>query len=91
MCLIYARIKETTEDIVCYKMYVSSFKGKLVSPYMRSPIPNMNEVTKTLLGEPYDMGNYVAEGFHSFATLADAVNAKENIVRHCHKVIVIRV
>ena len=87
MCLVDAKIKEITEDIVCYKVYVS-FEGKLVSPYMRSPIPNMNEITKTRLGEPYGTENYVEEGFHSFATLEDAVNEKENILRHCHKVIV---
>ena len=87
MCLVDAKIKEITEDIVCYKVYVS-FEGKLVSPYMRSPIPNMNEITKTHLGEPYGIENYVEEGFHSFATLEDAVNEKENILRHCHKVIV---
>ena len=88
MCLVDAKIKEITEDIVCYKVYYISFKGELVSPYIRSLAPNMNEITKTHLGEPYGIENYVEEGFHSFATLADAVNAKENIVRHCHKVIV---
>ena len=87
MCLVDAKIKEITEDIVCYKVYVS-FEGKLESPYRRSPIPNMDEITKTRLGEPYGTENYVEEGFQSFATLEDAVNEKENILRHCHKVIV---
>ena len=49
MCLIYAKIKETTEDIVCYKVYIS-FEGKLRSPFMRSLAPNMNEVAKTYFG-----------------------------------------
>ena len=88
MCLVDAKIKEITEDIVCYKVYYISFKGELVSPYIRSLAPNMNEITKTHLGEPYGIENYVEEGFHSFATLSDAVNEKENILRHCHKVIV---
>ena len=90
MCLIYAGIKETTEDIVCYKMYVSSFKGKLVSPYMRSPMPNMNEVTKTRLGKPYGIGSCVDEGFHSFATLEDAISESECWTRHydCDPIIV---
>ena len=81
MCLIYARIKETTEDIVCYKMYVS-FEGKLVSPYMRFPIPNINEITKTRLGKPYGIGSCVDEGFHSFATLEDAINESECLARN---------
>ena len=89
MCLIYARIKETTEDIVCYKMYVS-FEGKLVSPYRRSPMPNMNEVTKTRLGKPYGIGICVNEGFHSFATLEDAISESECLARHydCNPIIV---
>lgn len=88
MCLIDAEIKETTEDIVCYKIYVS-FEGRWVSPYMRSPIPNMNEVTKTLLGEPYE-GNYVAEGFHSFATFEDAIEESRGLTSHndCNLIIV---
>ena len=74
MCLVDAKIKEITEDIVCYKVYYISLKGELVSPYIRSLAPNMNEITKTRLGEPYGTENYVEEGFHSFATLEDAVN-----------------
>ena len=88
MCLVDAKIKKITEDIVCYKVYYISFKGELVSPYIRSLAPNMNEITKTRLGKPYGIGICVNEGFHSFATLEDAVNEKENILRHCHKVIV---
>ena len=89
MCLIYARVKETTEDIVCYKIYVS-FEGKLVSPYRRSPMPNMNEVTKTRLGKPYGIEICVNEGFHSFATLEDAINESECLARHydCNPIIV---
>ena len=89
MCLMYAGIKETTEDIVCYKIYVS-FEGKLVSPYMRSPIPNMNEITKTRLGKPYGIGICVNEGFHSFATLKDAINESKCWTRHydCNPIIV---
>ena len=87
MCLVDAKIKEITEDIVCYKVYVS-FEDKLISPYMGSQAPNMNEITKTRLGEPYGIENYVEEGFHSFATLEDAINEKEDILRRCHKVIV---
>ena len=74
MCLVDAKIKEITEDIVCYKVYYISLKGELVSPYIRSLAPNMNEITKTHLGEPYGIENYVEEGFHSFATLEDAIN-----------------
>lgn len=88
MCLVDAKIKEITEDIVCYKVYYISLKGELVSPYIRSLAPNMNEITKTHLGEPYGIENYVEEGFHSFATLEDAINEKEDILKHCHKVIV---
>ena len=89
MCLVDAKIKETTEDIVCYKVYVS-FEGRLVSPYMRSSIPNMNETTKTLLGEPYSDWNCVYEGFHSFAILEDAINESGHLARHdnCNPIIV---
>ena len=81
MCLICAGIKETIDDIVCYKVYVS-FEGKLVSPYMRSPIPNMNEVAKTYLEEPHGKGNCIERGFHSFATLEDAINESECLARN---------
>ena len=89
MCLIYAGIKETIEDIVCYKVYVS-FEGKLVSPYMRSPIPNMNEITKTRLEKPYGSESCVDEGFHSFATLKDAIRVSKFLTRHydCNPIIV---
>ena len=89
MCLVDAKIKEITEDIVCYKVYVS-FEGKWVSPYMMSSIPNMNETTKTLLGEPRSNWNCVYEGFHSFATLEDAINESECWTRHydCDPIIV---
>lgn len=81
MCLIYAGIKEMIEDIVCYKVYVS-FEGKLVSPYMRSLAPNMNEVAKTYLEEPHGKGNCIERGFHSFATLKDAINESERLARN---------
>ena len=81
MCIVDAKIKETTEDIVCYKVYVS-FEGKWVSPYMRSAIPNMNEITKTHLEEPHGRENYVDRGFHSFATLEDAINESERLARN---------
>ena len=89
MCLIYAGIKETTENIVCYKVYVS-FEGKLVSPYMRSSMPNMNEITKTHLEEPYGIGNCVSEGFHSFAILKDAIDESKYLARYnnCNPIIV---
>ena len=78
MCLICAGIKETIDDIICYKVYVS-FEGKLVSPYMRFPIPNINEITKTRLGKPYGSGSCVDEGFHSFANLEDAFIASSKV------------
>ena len=81
MCLICAGIKETIDDIICYKVYVS-FEGKLISPYMRFPIPNMNEITKTHLEEPYGRENYVNKGFHSFATLESAINESECLARN---------
>ena len=81
MCLIYAGIKEMIEDIVCYKVYVS-FEGKLVSPYMRSLAPNMNEVAKTYLEEPHGKGNCIERGFHSFAILEDAINESERLARN---------
>ena len=89
MCLIYAGIKEMIEDMICYKIYVS-FEGKLVSPYMRSSMPNMNEITKTRLGEPYGIGNCVSEGFHSFAILKDAIDESKYLARRydCNPIIV---
>ena len=87
MCLMYARVKETTEDIVCYKLYIS-FEGELRSPYMRSLAPNMNEIAKTHLGELYGDDNCINEGFHSFATLEDAMEEKKIMLRLCHKVII---
>ena len=85
MCLIYARIKETTEDIVCYKVYIS-FEGKLRSPFMRSLAPNMNEIAKTYLEEPYDTGNYVDRGFHSFANLEDALETGADMSQLCNNI-----
>ena len=90
MCLMYAGIKETTkEDMVCYKVYVS-FEGKLRSPFRGSLAPNMNEVTKTRLGKPYGIGSCVDEGFHSFATLKDAIRVSKFLTRHydCNPIIV---
>ena len=81
MCLVYAKIKETTEDIVCYKVYIS-FEGKLRSPFMRSLAPNINEVAKTYLEEPHGKGNCIERGFHSFATLEDAINESERLARN---------
>ena len=81
MCLIYAKIKKTTEDIVCYKVYIS-FEGKLRSPFMRSLAPNMNEIVKTYLEEPHGKGNCIERGFHSFATLEDAINESERLARN---------
>ena len=81
MCLIYAKNKETTEDIVCYKVYIS-FEGKLRSPFMRSLAPNINEVAKTYLEEPHGKGNCIERGFHSFATLEDAINESERLARN---------
>lgn len=78
MCLIYAKIKETTEDIVCYKLYIS-FEGKLRSPFTRALAPNMNEITKTYLEEPYGNGNCIDRGFHSFANLEDALKIGADI------------
>ena len=78
MCLIYAKIKETTEDIVCYKVYIS-FEGKLRSPFMRSLAPNINEVAKTYLEEPHGKGNCIERGFHSFANLEDTLKIGADI------------
>lgn len=80
MCLIRAKIKETVEDIVCYKLYIS-FEEELKSLFRRSLAPNMNEIAKTYLEEPYDTGNYVDRGFHSFANLEDALKTGANISR----------
>ena len=80
MCLIRAKIKETTEDIVCFKLYIS-FEGELKSLFRRSLAPNMNEIAKTYLEKPYDIGNYVDRGFHSFANLEDALQTGANISR----------
>ena len=90
MCLVDAKIKEITEDIVCYKVYYISLKGELVSPYIRSLAPNMNEITKTRLGKPYGIGSCVDEGFHSFATLKDAIRVSKFLTRHydCNPIIV---
>ena len=89
MCLVDAKIKKTPKDIVCYKVYVS-FEGKLVSPYMRSSMPNMNEIIKTRLGKPYGIGSCVNEGFHSFATLRDAISDSKYLARYddCNPIIV---
>ena len=80
MCLICAKIKETVEDIVCYKLYIS-FEEELKSLFRRSLAPNMNEIAKTYLEEPYDIRNYVDRGFHSFANLEDALQTGTNISR----------
>lgn len=80
MCLIRAKIKETAEDITCYKLYIS-FEGELRSLFRRSLAPNMNEIAKTYLEKPYDIGNYVDRGFHSFANLEDALQTGANISR----------
>ena len=83
MCLIHAKIKETVEDITCYKLYIS-FEGELRSLFRRSLAPNMNEIAKTYLEEPYDTGNYVDRGFHSFANLEDVLQTGANISLLCN-------
>ena len=77
MCLLFAKIKETTEDIICYKVYIS-FDNKLRSPYMRFPAPNMNEVANTVLDRGYlgrakdnNLAYMVNRGFHSFKYIDD--------------------
>ena len=72
MCLVDAKIKETTEDIVCYKVYLSS-EGKLRAPFMRFLAPNINEVVNTVLDRAYlhkcgsnNLEYMVNRGFHSF-------------------------
>lgn len=90
MCLIHAKIKETAEDITCYKSYIS-FEGELRSLFRRSLAPNMNEIAKTYLEEPYDTGNYVDRGFHSFANLEDALQTGASISRlHDMDIVVIK-
>ena len=88
MCLENAKIKETTEDIVCYKIYYISIIGELRSPYMKSLAPNMNEIAKTRLGELYGDDNCINAGFHSFATLEDAIEEKKIMLRLGRKVII---
>lgn len=85
MCLIRAKIKETVEDIVCYKLYIS-FEEELRSLFMRSLAPNMNEIAKTYLEEPYDTGNYVDRGFHSFANLEDALETGADMSQLCNNI-----
>ena len=85
MCLIRAKIKETVEDIVCYKLYIS-FEEELRSLFMRSLAPNMNEIAKTYLEEPYDTGNYVDRGFHSFANLEDALETGADMSLLCNNI-----
>lgn len=85
MCLIHAKIKETVEDITCYKLYIS-FEGELKSLFMRSLAPNMNEIAKTYLEEPYDTGNYVDRGFHSFANLEDALETGADMSQLCNNI-----
>ena len=86
MCLVDAKIKETTEDIVCYKIYLSS-EGKLRAPFMRFLAPDMNKVAKTYLEEPYGSENCVDRGFHSFANLEDALKMEENMWEFFNKVV----
>ena len=80
MCLINAKVKEVTEDIACYKVYLRQ-KNMLISPYQRSLAPEFNTVAKTDLGE-INEGYYVYKGFHSFVKLEDAKNEARDQFRH---------
>ena len=84
MCLINVEVKEVTEDIGCYKVYLKQ-NNTLISPYRRSLAPEFNTVAKTDLGEIHK--EYVAydsflpsvhEGFHSFANFYDAMKEAES-------------
>lgn len=70
MCLNKAKIIEVTEDIVCYKVYICNESKKVVSPYMKSPIPELNTTVQSPLKMLYK--DCVSEGFHSFTTIYDA-------------------
>lgn len=74
MCLINAKVKEVTEDIVCYKVYLRQ-KNALISPYQRSLAPEFNTVAKTDLGE-INEGYRVYKGFHSFANFNNSIKEK---------------
>ena len=74
MCLINAKVKEVTEDIACYKVYLRQ-KTTLISPYQRSLAPEFNTVAKTDLGE-INEGYRVYKGFHSFANFNDSIKEK---------------
>ena len=77
MCLINAKVKEVTEDIACYKVYLRQ-KNTLISPYQRSLAPEFNTVAKTDLGKIYEVLDSVDEGFHSFTNFCDAIKEAED-------------
>ena len=72
MCLKNAELRIAEKDIICYKVYVVD--GNLLSPYRREQAPEEGIIAKTRLGTIKSPDNVVYEGFHSFATLSDAVD-----------------
>lgn len=84
MCLIsnfdYPSVAEG--NLICYKVYIL-VNDDYVSPYQKANIPNIGEVATTSLQPP---GLYlVTKGFHSFASLIDAVDEADLLttVYHC--------
>ena len=73
MCLKNAELRVAEKDIICYKVYVVVNKD-LLSPYRREKAPKEGIIAKTRLGTIESPDNVVYEGFHSFATLSDAVD-----------------
>ena len=72
MCLKNAELKIAEKNIICYKVYVVD--GNLLSPYGREKALEEGIIAKTRLGTIESPNNVVYEGFHSFATLSDAVD-----------------
>ena len=73
MCLKNAELRVAEKDIICYKVYVVVNKD-LLSPYRKEKAPEEGMIATTRLGN-ITFDNTVHEGFHSFATLSDAVDA----------------
>lgn len=73
MCLINAKLRVAEEDIICYKVYIVVNRN-LLSPYRREKAPEEGIIATTRLGTIKSPNNVVYEGFHSFATLSDAVD-----------------
>lgn len=78
MCLIleetdHIEAKYSTQDIVCFKIYIKTADGFYKSPYKRDFMPAFNIIIEEDSFSP-TCKDEVYFGYHSFARLSDALS-----------------